>query len=149
MNKKKLMFAPHALLSRVALVRSPEACAPPQIALPVDIHPLPESIDAYFAYTFSAEDFTLSSISSKQVRRLLEQKTEYIAALCERRERDGHGDLASVTPKAVNGSSTTAEPNRLYQGTTAEDDKGKDTLNSPTGDQIARLSSDMDELNTL
>lgn len=143
------MFAPHALLSRVALVRSPDACAPPQIALPVDIHPLPESIDAYFAYTFSAEDFALSGISSKQVRHLLEQKREYIATRRERCERDGHGDLASAMSKAVNGGSTIAEPNRLYQGTAAENDKGEDMLNSPKGDQIARLSSDMDELNTL
>ncbi|WFD35887.1 hypothetical protein MCUN1_002755 [Malassezia cuniculi] len=107
------MFAPQALLARVAFVRAPEAQAPPLVERPADIHPLPDSVDAYFVYPFTAEDYVTSNTSSKQIKGLFERQDAYLAARRAQREHENAQKLARMAP-GWSGEDTILEPTRLH-----------------------------------
>lgn len=108
------MFAPHELVSRVSLVRSPEAQVPPPVTRPADIHPLPDSIDAYIVYPFSAEEYVLAGPSSAQVKALFERHNAYLASRRDARQQREHMRLARLAP-GWGGGSTVLEPTMLHQ----------------------------------
>lgn len=108
------MFAPHELVSRVSLVRSPEAQVPPPITRPTDIHPLPHSIDAYMVYPFSAEDYVLSGPSSAQVKVLFERHNAYLATQRDVRQQRENVQCTRLAP-GWGGGSTVLEPTKLHQ----------------------------------
>ncbi|KIK65140.1 hypothetical protein GYMLUDRAFT_39534 [Collybiopsis luxurians FD-317 M1] len=58
--------SPYAAVAHVPLIKSPSLRVPPRVQLPEDIHPLPESVTAYFVYPFTLEPHVLTMESSRR-----------------------------------------------------------------------------------
>ncbi|KAI9462831.1 hypothetical protein BJY52DRAFT_1425336 [Lactarius psammicola] len=56
----------YAAASRVPLIQSPSLRVPKHVELPPDIHPLPESVNAYFVYPFTLEPHVLTVESNRR-----------------------------------------------------------------------------------
>ncbi|KAI0290999.1 hypothetical protein BC826DRAFT_1092417 [Russula brevipes] len=56
----------YAAASRVPLIQSPSLRVPRPVDLPPDIHPLPESVNAYFVYPFTLEPHVLAVESNRR-----------------------------------------------------------------------------------
>jgi len=67
----------YAAASRVPLIQSPSLRVPRPVDLPPNIHPLPESVNAYFVYPFTLEPHVLNVESNRRTT---------IAARAARRE---------------------------------------------------------------
>ncbi|KIY72202.1 hypothetical protein CYLTODRAFT_368051 [Cylindrobasidium torrendii FP15055 ss-10] len=56
----------YAAMTNVPLIKSPSLRAPPPVELPQDIHPLPESVDAYSVYPYTLEPHILTVESARR-----------------------------------------------------------------------------------
>ncbi|OCH91294.1 hypothetical protein OBBRIDRAFT_753474 [Obba rivulosa] len=56
----------YAAASRVPLIKSPSLRVPRPVELPPDIHPLPDSVTAYFVYPFTLEPHVLTLEQSRR-----------------------------------------------------------------------------------
>ncbi|KAI0790521.1 hypothetical protein C8Q75DRAFT_852298 [Abortiporus biennis] len=56
----------YAAASRAPLITSPSIRIPPPVELPPDIHPLPDSVTAYFVYPFTLEPHVLTVEASRR-----------------------------------------------------------------------------------
>ncbi|OBZ77521.1 hypothetical protein A0H81_02573 [Grifola frondosa] len=56
----------YAAAARVPLIKSPSLRVPRPVELPPDIHPLPDSVTAYFVYPFTLEPHVLTLETSRR-----------------------------------------------------------------------------------
>jgi len=58
--------SPYAAASRVPLIKSPSLRIPQPVEMPLDIHPLPDDVNAYFVYPFTLEPHVVTVESSRR-----------------------------------------------------------------------------------
>jgi len=75
--------------ANVPLIKSPSLRVPKVVQMPPDIHPLPESVSAYFAYPFTLEPHLLALESTRQQTLAAHavQRSQYLAARAAEQER--------------------------------------------------------------
>jgi len=56
----------YAAAARAPLMQSPSNRVPPPVQMPQDIHPLPDSVTAYFVYPFTLEPHVLTLENSRR-----------------------------------------------------------------------------------
>lgn len=136
--------AQRACLSHVSLVQAPETQAPRPVARPDDLHPLPDSIDAYFVYPFSVEELVTSPhalLTSDSVIALHERHANFLRIRKERKEREEQERFRRLAPGWAHGDGSILEPVKVSAGAA-----GSNTSQaSPTSPPSATLKPDADE----
>ncbi|KAL0565951.1 hypothetical protein V5O48_016066 [Marasmius crinis-equi] len=92
--------APYAGISHVPLIKSPSLRVPRPVQLPPDIHPLPESVTAYFAYPFTLEPHVLAMESSRRstLASHAAKRDAYLRAREDEKERRKREALRKIAP---------------------------------------------------
>ncbi|KAH9959427.1 hypothetical protein BC827DRAFT_1261043 [Russula dissimulans] len=90
----------HAAASRVPLIQSPSLRVPRPVELPPDIHPLPESVDAYFVYPFTLEPHILKVGSNRRamIAAHAARREAYLHAREEEKQRRKREALRRIAP---------------------------------------------------
>ncbi|KAJ7051199.1 hypothetical protein C8F01DRAFT_648678 [Mycena amicta] len=90
----------YAPAARVPLIMSPSLRIPPPVVLPPDIHPLPESVNAYFVYPYTIEPHILTLESSRRSTLAAHQaqREAYLRARLEEKERRKRDALRRIAP---------------------------------------------------
>ncbi|GAA5995545.1 hypothetical protein JCM5350_004031 [Sporobolomyces pararoseus] len=106
------------LVDRVPLIKNPAFWVPPPVEVPLDIHPLPEDVQAYFVYPHTLESHVLSTLPT-QLAQLEQTKSQRIALLEsyeESKERARKAKLQALAPGWNEGMGGVMQPVR--KGTT-------------------------------
>ncbi|KAF9265427.1 hypothetical protein L218DRAFT_898100 [Marasmius fiardii PR-910] len=92
--------SPYAAISNVPLIKSPSLRAPRPVQLPPDIHPLPNSVTAYFAYPFTLEPHVLAMESSRRETLAAHtvKREAYLKARNDEKERRRREALRKIAP---------------------------------------------------
>ncbi|GAA5900765.1 uncharacterized protein JCM6883_004648 [Sporobolomyces salmoneus] len=102
------------LVDRVPLIKNPAFWVPPPVEVPLDIHPLPSSVEAYFVYPHTLESHVLSTLPS-QLSQLSQKRLERQALLEsyeESKERKRKQKLREIAPGWHEGFGGVMEPSR-------------------------------------
>lgn len=102
-------------MPNLSMVLAPEYQVPPPIRKPENLHPLPDNIDAYCAYPFSAEDLVTSGRTfgtSQNVAALRERHDTYLATRRARKEQEAQERIRRMAPGWV--------PDQVLQPTPAQ-----------------------------
>ncbi|KAI8986672.1 hypothetical protein BD414DRAFT_577972 [Trametes punicea] len=96
-NHSQSQYAPAA---RVPLIKSPSLRVPRPIELPPDIHPLPDSVTAYFVYPFTLEPHVLTVESARRstLAAHAARREAYLKAREEEKERRKREALRRIAP---------------------------------------------------
>lgn len=107
-----------AWLRKMPLVLDPEYQALAPVTYPVDMHPLPNDIEAYCVYTFRAEDLVRTSphLSSQRWRAVRERHAQVLAERKQKRALDAQERLQKLAPGWAHGHQL--EPTRPIADTT-------------------------------
>ncbi|KAJ7724981.1 hypothetical protein DFH07DRAFT_871799 [Mycena maculata] len=86
--------------ARVPLIKSPSLRVPRPVAIPPDIHPLPESVTPYFVYPFTIEPHILTLESSRRTTLAAHatRREAYLLARTEEKERRKRDALRRIAP---------------------------------------------------
>ncbi|KAG7092510.1 hypothetical protein E1B28_008861 [Marasmius oreades] len=92
--------SPYAAISNVPLIKSPSLRVPQPVQLPPDIHPLPDSVTAYFAYPFTLEPHVLAMESSRRETLAAHtvKREAYLNARNDEKERRRREALRKIAP---------------------------------------------------
>jgi len=90
----------HAAASRVPLIQSPSLRVPRPVELPANIHPLPESVNAYFVYPFTLEPHVLKMESNRRamIASNASRREEYLRAREDEKQRRKREALRRIAP---------------------------------------------------
>jgi len=90
----------YAAASRVPLIQSPSLRVPRPVELPPDIHPLPESVNAYFVYPFTLEPHVLAVESKRRatITALAARREAYLHAREDEKQRRKREALRRIAP---------------------------------------------------
>ncbi|KAF9652576.1 hypothetical protein BDM02DRAFT_3266284 [Thelephora ganbajun] len=90
----------YAAAANVPLIKSPALRFPRPVELPPDVHPMPDSVSAYFVYPFSLENhiLTLESSRRKTFTAHTVRREAYIKARLEEKERRKRDALRRIAP---------------------------------------------------
>ncbi|KIY48738.1 hypothetical protein FISHEDRAFT_58719 [Fistulina hepatica ATCC 64428] len=90
----------YAAATHVPLIKSPSLRIPHMVELPPDIHPLPDSVTAYFAYPFTLEPHVLTFQNARRTTLAAHatRRSAYLAAREEDKARRKRDALRKVAP---------------------------------------------------
>ncbi|KAA1476137.1 hypothetical protein DENSPDRAFT_748714, partial [Dentipellis sp. KUC8613] len=90
----------YAAASRVPLIQSPSLRVPRPVEMPADIHPLPDSVAAYFVYPFTLEPHILMLESSRRqtIAAHDARREAYLKAREDDKERRRRDALRRIAP---------------------------------------------------
>jgi len=93
-------IAPYAAVTQIPLIKSPSLRVPRAVVLPPDIHPLPESVNAYFVYPFTLEPHvvTLESSRRKTIEAHETRREAYLRSRDDDKERRKRDVLRRIAP---------------------------------------------------
>ncbi|KAK7443500.1 hypothetical protein VKT23_015673 [Stygiomarasmius scandens] len=92
--------SPYAAAANVPLIKSPSLRVPKPVTLPPDIHPLPDSVTAYFVYPFTLEPHILTTESSRRTTLAAHaaRREAYLKAREDEKERRKREALRKIAP---------------------------------------------------
>ncbi|PFH47048.1 hypothetical protein AMATHDRAFT_68503 [Amanita thiersii Skay4041] len=90
----------YAAATNIPLIKSPSLRVPRQIEQPHDVHPLPDSVNAYFAYPFTLEPHVLTFESSRRstLAAHATRREAYLRSREEDKERRKRDVLRKIAP---------------------------------------------------
>ncbi|KAH9988773.1 hypothetical protein BJV74DRAFT_459407 [Russula compacta] len=90
----------YAAASRVPLIQSPSLRVPRLVELPPDIHPLPESVNAYFVYPFTLEPHVINVESNRRatIAAHAARREAYLHAREDEKQRRKREALRRIAP---------------------------------------------------
>lgn len=90
----------YAAAARVPLIKSPSLRVPRPVELPQDIHPLPDSVTAYFVYPFTIEPHILTVESSRRTTLAAHtaRREAFLHARDDEKERRKREALRKIAP---------------------------------------------------
>ncbi|KAK0462894.1 uncharacterized protein EV420DRAFT_1143504 [Desarmillaria tabescens] len=94
------MIAQYAAAAHVPLIKSPSLRVPRPVELPQDIHPLPDSVTAYFVYPFTLEPHILTVESSRRTTLAAHtaRREGFLRARDDEKERRKREALRKIAP---------------------------------------------------
>jgi len=92
--------SPYAAVTQVPLIKSPSLRVPRPVELPPDIHPLPESVNAYFVYPFTLEPHVVMLESSRRQTIVAHaaRREAYLRSRDDDKERRKRDALRRIAP---------------------------------------------------
>ncbi|TFK81285.1 hypothetical protein K466DRAFT_558090 [Polyporus arcularius HHB13444] len=107
----------YAAASTVPLIKSPSLRLPRPVELPPDIHPLPDSVTAYFVYPFTLEPHVLTVEASRRstLAAHAARREAYLRAREEEKERRKREALRRIAP-GFEPRSTPLVPTKRFSG---------------------------------
>ncbi|GAA6025124.1 hypothetical protein JCM11491_004395 [Sporobolomyces phaffii] len=108
------------LVDRVPLIKNPAFWVPPPVQVPLDIHPLPDDVQAYFVYPHTLEAHVLATLPLERTH-LEQQRAERRALLesyAQSKERARKAKLNQIAPGWNEGVGGVIEPVRKAVPTT-------------------------------
>ncbi|RPD56965.1 hypothetical protein L226DRAFT_491083 [Lentinus tigrinus ALCF2SS1-7] len=139
----------YAGASAVPLIKSPSLRLPRPVEHPPDIHPLPDSVTAYFVYPFTLEPHVLTVEASRRstLAAHAARREAYLKAREEEKERRKREALRRIAP-GFEPSSTPLVPTKRFSGvpnvpgsTTSGDDSGHRRTKSVMEDLVDQLAA--------
>ncbi|KAF8921205.1 hypothetical protein CPB85DRAFT_1210834, partial [Mucidula mucida] len=90
----------YAAATHVPLIKSPSLRVPRPVELPQDIHPLPDSVTAYFVYPFTLEPHILTVESSRRTTMMAHaaRREALLRARDDEKERKRREALRRIAP---------------------------------------------------
>ncbi|KAF8063491.1 hypothetical protein FPV67DRAFT_247922 [Lyophyllum atratum] len=90
----------YAPASHVPLIKSPSLRVPRPVILPPDIHPLPDSVTAYFVYPFTLEPHVITLESSRRstIAAHAARREAYLRSRDDEKERRKRDALRRIAP---------------------------------------------------
>ncbi|GLB42803.1 hypothetical protein LshimejAT787_1202520 [Lyophyllum shimeji] len=90
----------YAPAAHVPLIKSPSLRVPRPVVLPPDIHPLPDSVTAYFVYPFTLEPHVITLESSRRstIAAHAARREAYLRSRDEEKERRKRDALRRIAP---------------------------------------------------
>ncbi|RDB21768.1 hypothetical protein Hypma_011094 [Hypsizygus marmoreus] len=90
----------YAAASHVPLIKSPSLRVPRPVELPPDIHPLPDSVTAYFVYPFTLEPHVITLESSRRttIAAHTARREAYLRSRDDEKERRKRDALRKIAP---------------------------------------------------
>jgi len=106
----------YAPIANIPLIKSPSLRTPVPVPIPPDVHPLPESVTAYFVYPFTLEPHVLTLESSRQstLRAHQSRNATYLRAREDEKLRRQREALRRIAP-GFEPSGSTLVPTRITQ----------------------------------
>ncbi|PBK70444.1 hypothetical protein ARMSODRAFT_955944 [Armillaria solidipes] len=94
------MIAQYAAAAHVPLIKSPSLRVPRPVEIPQDIHPLPDSVTAYFVYPFTIEPHILTVESSRRTTLAAHtaRREAFLRARDDEKERRKRETLRKIAP---------------------------------------------------
>ncbi|KAK0236542.1 hypothetical protein EDD85DRAFT_576660 [Armillaria nabsnona] len=94
------MIAQYAAAAHVPLIKSPSLRVPRPVEIPQDIHPLPDSVTAYFVYPFTTEPHILTVESSRRTTLAAHtaRREAFLRARDDEKERRKREALRKIAP---------------------------------------------------
>ncbi|KAF8639029.1 hypothetical protein AX17_001781, partial [Amanita inopinata Kibby_2008] len=92
--------AQYAVAAHIPLIKSPSLRVPRPVEMPPDIHPLPDSVDAYFVYPFTLEPHVLTVESARRntLAAHVARREAYLRSREEEKERRKRDALRKIAP---------------------------------------------------
>ncbi|THV02580.1 hypothetical protein K435DRAFT_962895 [Dendrothele bispora CBS 962.96] len=92
--------SPYAAAANVPIIKSPSLRVPKPVTLPPDIHPLPDSVTAYFVYPYTLEPHILTTESSRRstLAAHAARRDAYLQAREDEKERRKREALRKIAP---------------------------------------------------
>ncbi|KAF5370500.1 hypothetical protein D9615_010333 [Tricholomella constricta] len=90
----------YAPAAHVPLIKSPSLRVPRPVAIPPDIHPLPDSVTAYFVYPFTLEPHVITLESSRRntIAAHAARREAYLRSRDNEKERRKRDALRRIAP---------------------------------------------------
>ncbi|KAI0824806.1 hypothetical protein BC628DRAFT_1376051 [Trametes gibbosa] len=113
-NQVQSQYAPAA---GVPLIKSPSLRVPRPIEMPPDIHPLPDSVTAYFVYPFTLEPHVLTVEASRRstLAAHAARREAYLKAREDEKERRKREALRRIAP-GFEPKATPLVPTKRFSG---------------------------------
>jgi len=129
----------YAAVAKVPLIKSPSLTVPRIITLPPDIHPLPDSVAAYFVYPFTLEPHVVTLESSRQATLTAHaaRREAYLRARDDEKVKRKRDALRKVAP-GFEPLAGTLVPTKVSKPASKDE--------QPPSSQPARVRSVMDDL---
>ncbi|GAA5948377.1 hypothetical protein JCM3765_001396 [Sporobolomyces pararoseus] len=107
------------LVDRVPLIKNPAFWVHAPVEVPLDIHPLPEDVQAYFVYPHTLESHVLSTLPNQlaQLEQTRSQRIALLESYEESKERARKAKLQALAPGWNEGMGGVMQP--VKKGTTA------------------------------
>ncbi|GAA5960269.1 hypothetical protein JCM21900_002447 [Sporobolomyces salmonicolor] len=96
---------PAQLVDKVPLIKNPGFWIPRPVELPLDIHPLPDDVQAYFVYPHTLEQHVLTTLpqSLSQLEQAHSQRLHLLVSYADSKERARKARLNQVAPGYAEG----------------------------------------------
>ncbi|TCD68844.1 hypothetical protein EIP91_009558 [Steccherinum ochraceum] len=145
----------YAAASHAPLIKSPSIRIPPAVEMPLDIHPLPDSVTAYFVYPFTLEPHVMTVEASRRstIAAHAARREAYLSSREAEKERRKREALRRIAPGFEPSSAPLVPTKRVsvdfgshMHGSTTSPVSRTESVQSDSGPGHNRSRSVMDNL---
>ncbi|KAF9484617.1 hypothetical protein BDN70DRAFT_772815, partial [Pholiota conissans] len=137
--------APYEAARNIPLIKSPSLRLPKPVELPPDIHPLPDSVNAYFVYPFTLEPHVITLESSRRTTLAAHasRRDAYLHSREDEKERRKRDALRRIAPGFEPHSSPLVPTRGASSGGLLQSPPARGTTTDPKHQQTRSVMDDL------